>query len=210
MERWVCLRCYESNEQSSATCTTCGLTRGATPAEGDTSWQPATAPAPRRMSPILSIALRFWWVIAIAVVAAGGFIFNAQRNDQGEITRGGNLQVTDLRVGDCFNLKDPDEEVTEEVDARTCTEPHQYELYYAIDMPDGAYPDEDGFTAYVGQTCLPAFDTYVGLPYQDSRYDLVWFQPTPDGWSEGDHEVSCALYDPANAELTGAIRNAGK
>lgn len=210
MSRWVCLRCYESNDESSAACTKCGLIRGATPAEGDTSWQPATSPSGRRMSPILSLVLRFWWIIAIAIVAVGGFIFNAQRDDQGQITQGGNLQVSDLRVGDCFSLKDEDEEVTEEVDARPCTEAHAYELYYAIKMPDGSYPSDDGFTTYIGQTCLPAFDAYVGLAYEDSQYDFVWFQPTPDGWQQGDRGVSCALYDPSSAQLTSVIRNSGR
>jgi hypothetical protein len=211
MSRWVCLRCYESNDEATAACKQCGLLRGATPAEGDT-YQPAAQPTSqaRRTPVLLSLALRFWWVLAIGVVAVGGLIFNAQRNSEGEITHGGTLVVTDLRVGDCFDLKDPDEEITEEVDARPCTEAHQYELYFAGSMADGPFPTDDVFEDWVAEACLPAFDSYVGLAYLESRFELLWFQPTADGWDQGDHEVSCAVYDPAEAELTSAIRNSAR
>lgn len=212
MSRWVCQRCFAANDDTVPACSQCGLLRGATPAEGD-SWQPATAePAaqPSSLRRFLPFALRFWWLGAIVVVAVAGFIFNAQRGDAGEITRSGNLQVSDLRVGDCFSLKDQSQEAVEEVQAQPCSEAHHYEVFYAADMPDGSYPSDDAIFSWVGDNCVGQFGGYVGAAYGVSQYDIGIFQPTPDGWSSGDHEVSCVITDPNDAQLTGAARNAAR
>jgi hypothetical protein len=212
MSRWVCLRCFESNDEGSHACSKCGLLRGATPAEGEAAWvAPAEAPPARGPATnVLGILLRYWWVIAIVVVGVGGFIFNAQRDSDGQITNSGNLQVTDLRVGDCFDLKDRDAELLEEVTARPCSEGHEYELYFRGNLPAGAFPAEDTIITWLGDNCLPAFDAYVGMTYAESRYDFSWFEPTEEGWADGDHEVSCAVFDPAQPVLTTTVRNSAQ
>lgn len=160
---------------------------------------------------VLAFLLRFWWVALFAVVGVGGVIFNAQRDDSGEITRGGNLTVTDLRVGDCFDLKDRDEEVTEEVSAKPCSDGHQFEMFHTGDMTGGSsFPTEADFDAWLEAQCLPAYATYVGLGYDESRYDIFWFTPTPDGWDQGDRTVQCAIYDPLQSELTASLRGSAR
>ena len=212
MGRWVCLRCYESNDAALVSCAKCGLARGATPDPNDSATAaaiPTTAPArvPGRMGSLLR---RFAWLPVVAVVAVAGYAFSAGRDDTGAISRGGNLAITDLRVGDCFNLRDKQADEVDEVDAKPCNETHQFEMMFVGDMPDGAFPSDEALTDFTVANCLPAFNAYVGLAYEDSRYDLTQFTPTVNGWSDGDHALQCALYDPADDELKTSLRGANR
>ena len=212
MSRWVCLRCFESNDEAAPSCAKCGLIRGASPAPGD-QWTPpsAAAAAPRGgMSTVLGLLARFWWVLAIIAVAVGGFIFNAQRGEGGEISRSGTLSVYDLRVGDCFDLKDPEETETDDVTARRCQESHEFEMYFIGEMPDGSFPTDDVLFAWLDANCVPEFGQYIGAPYSASRYEILPFTPTESGWASGDQEVMCAVFDPDDPELTAAVRDSAR
>jgi hypothetical protein len=205
MNRWVCLRCYTSNEDSAAACVKCGLIRGSmAPAEPSA----ASPIAPARSGVLGGLLRRFAWVPVVAVLAIGGVIFAAQRDDSGQITQGGSLAIADLQVGDCFNQKDPDAEQADEVDAKRCDESHQFEMVSIGSMRDGAYPNDTEFENFVGEVCLPAFDEYVGLAYEDSRLEVYWYYPLEDGWNDGDHLIQCAIYDPLESDIVASLRGA--
>ena len=207
MERWVCLRCYTSNEDSAATCVKCGLLRGSmAPAEPQAAV--ASPIAPTGSSVVGGLLRRFGWVLVVGAFAIGGAIFAAQRDDSGQITRGGALAISDLHVGDCFNPKDIDAEQADEVDAKRCDESHQFEMMFAGNMAEGAYPTDGEFEDYVGSVCLPAFDEYVGMQYESSRLEVFWYFPPEDGWKDGDRMIQCAIYDPLDSELDGSVRGA--
>ncbi|HYM52990.1 MAG TPA: septum formation family protein [Candidatus Dormibacteraeota bacterium] len=212
MGRWVCLRCYESNDAAVVSCSKCGLARGATPDPSEPATTDAVPAAPAARGPgwLGGVVRRFGWVIVVAVVAIAGFAFSAGRDDSGAISRGGNLAITDLRAGDCFNLRDREAEEIGEVDAKRCNEPHQFEMMFVGDMPAGAFPSDEALTDFTVANCLPAFEAYVGLAYETSRYDLYQFAPTLDGWNSGDHALQCALFDPLNDELSGSLRAANR
>lgn len=206
MNRWVCQRCFDSNEDSAASCAKCGLLRGSMP-PAEPSIASPVVPA-RSGSVVGGLLRRFGWVAVVGAVAIGGAIFAAQRNDAGEITQGGSLAVTDLRIGDCFDPRDIDAEEADEVDAKRCDEAHQFEMMAAGTMPDGDYPTDDEFEGFVATVCVPAFGEYIGLAYEESRLDVFWYFPLEEGWSRGDHTVQCAVYDPLNSKLTGSLRGA--
>ena len=94
-----------------------------------------------------------WLIVGLLVVGGGvaGLLFNASRSSTGEITRSGDLTANDLRVGDCFDLKDPDAEEISDVTAHPCTEAHEYEVFYVGTMAEGAYPGEDGIDGIRGR-----------------------------------------------------------
>lgn len=199
-ERWVCKRCFTSNDGGTGVCSNCGLARGSDVPAGEiaaSSAAPKPGPASR-----WSWLLRFWWIGLVIVIAIGGAIFAARRDDGGQIVGAGDLQVFDLRPGDCFDLKDPaDEEVTD-VEAKPCNELHEFEMFHVTALPDGDYPDEDTFVGYLERECLPAFAEFVGTSYQESRLDIYWLTPTEPGWGAGDREMQCAVFDPLDEELT--------
>lgn len=166
-------------------------------------------PAPsRRRIPI-------GWIVVVALIGAGvvgGFIFNASRSSSGEIVKSGDLVVSDLRVGDCFDLKDPTAEVTEKVLARPCAEEHEYELFYVGSLPEGPYPSDGvaSFEAFVRDNCAPAFASYVGKAYEESELEVFWFYPSTDAWSGADRSVQCAVYHPRIHRLTESLKGSSR
>ena len=209
MSRWVCLRCFEANDEAVPACQSCGFPRGATPPP-DEGGAPVAQGAPRRYGGLLPILLRFWWVILLVAVPVVGYFASAQRDDQGQITRAGDLVLTDLRVGDCFDLKDSSAAEVQDVTARPCSEGHEYQLIHLGTMPSTSYPDEGTWADWLTSNCLPAFESFVGIRYELSRYDISWFQPTTAGWEGGDRSVHCAVYDPAQAKLTTTLRDSAR
>lgn len=166
---------------------------------------PASTPRWRRLpiGGILVVAL----VIAVSV---GGYIFSAGRSSTGEINRSGDMTANDLRVGDCFDLKEPDAEEVGDVTARPCTEAHEYEVFYVGDMASGPYPGEEAFTGFMVDNCEPAFGSYVGKAYADSQLDFFWLYPSDESWGDGDRSVQCAAYDPENSRLTATIKGSAQ
>lgn len=175
---------------------------------------PARRPARRGALFVVGLfvaLLRTRVVIVILFVVIGGVVAwysNAARSSSGAINKSGDLTVTDLRVGDCFDLKSTDATTVNNVTARPCSEQHQHELFYSGSMLDGSYPDDSTFSSYVAANCGPAFGSYVGMPYQSSSLDVYYFTPTSASWSDGNRTVECAVYDPSNAHLTVSLKGA--
>lgn len=194
-ERWVCKRCFTSVDGSVGVCPTCGLWRGSEQPAGD-AWQPAAgvpAQAPAS-APAWQGLLRFWWIPLIVVVVAAGWFFSARRDDAGSITDAGSLTAADLRVGDCFDLQDESQDTVENVDAKPCSEPHVYQMFFVGDLPSGDYPSQDTMDAFAYDNCLPAFQSYVGVTYEESVLDIFYLTPTEESWGSGDHSVQCAAH----------------
>ncbi len=123
---------------------------------------------------------------------------------------GGSRPVTEMSVGDCFDVADPESRFIDDVTKRECTEPHQYEMYFVGDLPDGQYPSDSDVTLWLEANCLPAFTEYVGIDYQSSVLVALPITPTEDGWNDGDHSVQCAMHDPNNTELTESLKDAAR
>lgn len=180
-------------------------------------WQvPAPAPPGDAGDAVAQAARPLWrripvglivFVAVIAVGAVSSFFLSASRSDTGEISRSGDIDANDLRVGDCFDFKDPDAEEFDQVAARPCSEEHQYELFFLGSMPAGTFPTDAAFDSYVTNACEPAFATYVGRSFESSRLELTWVGPTSEAWNFGDHAVQCLLNDPQQPRLTTSLRN---
>jgi len=171
----------------------------------------AGAPAPAETPFWRRIPLQLVVVGVIALATAiGGWYFNASRSPTGEITKSGDLTASDLRVGDCFDLKDPTADEVGYVAARVCTDEHEFEMFFVGALPEGDYPAEAVFTSFVEQHCVPAFDTYVGKAYLESELDIYWLYPTADAWNEGDLSVQCAVYHPLVNRLIESLKGSSR
>jgi len=163
--------------------------------------EPVTRSLLRRFAPQVAIGLG-----VLLVSAIGAWYFNASRSDGGEITRSGDLPASELRVGDCFDLKDPTAENVDDVTAIVCADEHEFEAFFAGSLAAGDFPGEAAFSTFVEDQCVPAFHAYVGTPYLDSELDIFYFVPTPEAWVEGDRSVQCAVYHPLISRLTGTLK----
>jgi hypothetical protein len=193
---WTCARCLTANAEPTAP-TPPGEVQAVVPVAGwsGPSDHPVAAAKPLwRRLPIGMLI----FVALIAVGAVGGIVFNAGRSSTGEIDRAGDLTAADLRVGDCFDLKDATAtDEIEAVTARPCKDMHQYEMLFVGSLPAGSYPTEQTFEDYMSASCLPAFETYIGRDYDSSVLEIYWLSPTEQGWRIGDRSVQCAVIDPS-------------
>lgn len=213
-ERWVCRRCFNSNDGWRTSCSNCGQARGVDPtpdaAEG---WAGRTAAQPAAGGRQIPWRLVIYGVIAL-VVFGGSVLFAARRDDSGTITGAGNLSVFDVQVGDCFDAAFDPNEYTEidEVRAIPCAEPHQYEMYTVAGYPAGeapSGPDED-YTPWETEACLGGFESYVGLDYDSSMYYISALVPTDSSWAQGDNTLMCFLHNDAESAMTGSARGAAR
>ena len=86
-----------------------------------------------------------------------------------------------------------------------CSEPHSEEVYAAVNLPEGDFPGTEAMNAQADELCAAEFESFVGLPYEESVLYLTYLTPTREGWSEGDHEVVGSVYDP-EGEVSGSLR----
>lgn len=120
-----------------------------------------------------------------------------------------NADVFSLRVGDCV---DTDSSMSGEISSLPtipCDQSHTDEVYFSYMVESEEFPGEDAIIAEAEQTCVPAFETFIGIGYQDSVLEYWPMYPTEGSWSDGDREVLCLVYDPSAATV-GTLKGAAR
>lgn len=119
-------------------------------------------------------------------------------------------------VGDCLNISDLEEqlggadsgEVTQ-LPTVDCGEEHDAEVLLAYDLPEGPLPEQSLLDGVVESQCMPQFQTYLGVPYEESqRFDMFTLHPTQDSWEGGDREVLCIIHTTDRSRVTGTFEGA--
>ena len=142
-------------------------------------------------------------VIALLLLTACGE--QVARNDVGEVIAGGDIDVFDTKVGDCFNDTVFDAEVTD-IPGVPCAEPHDNEIFALYDTTVTSYPGEDELLESANTKCIASFDSYVGVTYDNSILDVFPLIPTLDSWKLlNDREIICVLYHLEQEKLTGSM-----
>jgi len=133
---------------------------------------------------------------------------NTTRDDAGEIVDGGEIGAFRIQVGDC--LGGLDEGIFESAEGLPCTEPHQYEVYFAFNLEDGPFPGDSAVAAEADDRCYDAFTPFVGSAYEESIYGFTSLMPTEGSWEElDDREVLCIVGNYDETLKTGSARNTG-
>lgn len=128
---------------------------------------------------------------------------DAQRDDDGQVTEGSNIDIFSLKVGDCMPESDTNGEITD-ADVVPCSEPHTDEVFYEFELADGDLPSDDEITAEVEAQCVPAFGEFVGTDWSESTLDFWWLTPTEATWTQAnDRLVQCIIYEPDPEDSTG-------
>ncbi|MGH1506130.1 MAG: septum formation family protein [Acidimicrobiales bacterium] len=117
-----------------------------------------------------------------------------------------------LRVGDCLAeapaIGATAAAVGDQVTA-SCDGDHGAEIYYAFDLPEGAFPQGGAIDELGHDGCYATFEPFVGSAYELSS--LVFRVALPDeaAWQDGDREVLCVLSKLDGSPLTAPARNSG-
>lgn len=118
----------------------------------------------------------------------------------------------ELKVGDCFDVPGPEVTEVDDVQHHPCDQDHTGEVIFVGDYPGSAsdgYPTEDDVFAYLEAQCIPAFQAYTGIAYADDQvHDIGWFQPTEEGWQNGDQGMICYAYRLDEAPFKGSLKAA--
>jgi hypothetical protein len=129
-----------------------------------------------------------------------------ERDESGAVTEGGDESVFDIAVGDCMNDQSTGTQVSD-VPVVPCTEPHASEVFHAYQVPGDTFPGD--FTQIAEEQCKPAFQTYVGVAYDQSALEITTLEPSFETWADGDRELLCIVVDPAGS-VTGSLQGANR
>jgi hypothetical protein len=116
------------------------------------------------------------------------------------------VKYSELRPGDC--LEQPGDRFVraERVD---CAEPHDLEVFALVTdpAPRGArYPGPDILEREATVACLPQFQTYVGIPFEQSELRFTGYVPTERNWEEHNRLLVCTL-SARTGRLTGTVKD---
>jgi flagellar basal body-associated protein FliL len=178
-----------------------GAPSAAAPGGAPAGWTPGTPLQPAKRSGKSRVVPIVVSIVILAIVV-GAVIVNAL----------GPKAVGDLKVGDCFDVPTlaSEDDTVDSVQHHPCTESHTGEVIFVGDYTGATdtYPAVSDFDTFVGNTCKPVFQAYVGTDL-DSSPDLSigYFYPLEDGWSNGDRSVTCYAVRDDNGPMTTSVKN---
>jgi predicted small lipoprotein YifL len=114
--------------------------------------------------------------------------------------------VFSLEVGQCID-SEADSGQVGSVPVVDCSEPHEGEIYALPQAPDGEFPGEEAMQQTAQDQCVgSAYTDYVGLPYQQSEFEVTFLLPTEESWSNGDREIGCIVQNEEPGSVRGSNR----
>ena len=125
---------------------------------------------------------------------------SASRDDAGQITKSGDLDVSETRVGDCFidfpNVTESSVDVAS-VKASPCNEPHSWQVFHKSNISLDEY-SEVAVIDSSNEICSYATDAlFASLSSsklnEHKNSDINILNPTAQGWSAGNKAVDCLI-----------------
>jgi len=145
-------------------------------------------------------------VVVLAVIAAaGGVYWLGYKVGFWGMTAG----VQTLSVGECFTEPKSTGSTVSDIPKVPCGQPHDYEVFANIDMPAGPWPGDKVISDTADEKCYEAFEGYVGISYDDSSLDIVYYVPSMSGWNNSknpDRTINCIIEDP-KGQMTGSVKD---
>jgi Septum formation len=119
--------------------------------------------------------------------------------------------VATADVGECFERPE-DLGSIEDFDTVDCDEAHFGEVYETFDVEGDDFPGDEAIAQQSEERCLAAYETYVGIPYEESAFGYFSIKPSEESWNEADdREVICVLTAlDGESELTGSKKGSNE
>lgn len=117
--------------------------------------------------------------------------------------------VMDLEVGDCFDasaLEGADEVST--VDTVDCSEEHTGEVFGSLEHAESeTAPALQDLFDEADEHCYYEFQSFVGVPYEESAHEYYVVSPTQESWENADDRTSLCLL--VSEPVSGSLENSG-
>ena len=111
----------------------------------------------------------------------------------------------DLQPGMCIR-EDPSPTDYLVVD---CNAAHEEEVMARSTLAGSdKWPGDAALEDAAGEKCKPAFAAYVGLPWNESRFDWDFVTPDEDNWTDGKVTLICVVWDQDQDQITRSLRGA--
>jgi hypothetical protein len=123
----------------------------------------------------------------------------------------GTISVFSLQPGSCIDQENLTTGLVTSVRTVPCTESHTHEVYHraTITPVDSAY-EAAKVTAFADKACTEGFTSYVGVPYEQSKYYYVHLAPSEESWNKNrDRDVVCLLLHEGQ-RLTSSVKGKGE
>jgi hypothetical protein len=159
--------------------------------------------APKRRGWLLPAAAL--GVFALLVGGSIGLALTLSRDGGSDVEQ---VWLDQVAVGECLLESTGGEEVSR-VPVVPCDVPHDEEVFALLTFPDAEFPGYEALEEEGDQMCLPAFEEYVGAPYEASELYYYTITPTEKGWrAYEDRSLLCVAY--GEAQLTASVRGSGR
>jgi hypothetical protein len=151
---------------------------------------------------------------AIYIIAALGFVAygaatDVDRDNTGAIVGGGSVDAFSVRVGDCFDSINSNNDEVSSVPGVPCVEPHDYEAFAVFDVSVESYPSDEKMYELSFVSCLEHFESFVGRDYESSSLEITTLYPSSESWAQDDREIVCAVFDMNANQLVGSASGRG-
>lgn len=123
-----------------------------------------------------------------------------ERGDSGQVSEvAENASIFDIAEGDCLGDYSTDTDV-QEVDIIPCDQDHAQEVLLITEITGDELPSEDEVQEQVRAECVPAFEEFVGISFDESALDINFLSPSQESWDEqDDRDIVCTIYDPSGS-----------
>ena len=112
------------------------------------------------------------------------------------------------QVGQC--VQNAESEEISGLQVTDCTKPHQAEIFYTVELSAKQRIPEEDLSDYARDTCIDAFEGYVGRSYEESELDTMELYPSEESWAAGERTIVCFAISPDNEPLVGSVKDSKK
>lgn len=118
--------------------------------------------------------------------------------------------VPTAEVGACTNLDDLEGEIFEFVTV-DCSEPHDAQFVGKFELDHPEFPGEDTIHAEAEAGCAERFESFVGVPEEESELVFDYFAPDQELWDDAnDREVLCVAFLVDGSTTTESFEGSGR
>ena len=156
------------------------------------------------------------WVIRIVVIGIlvlVGWIYeqvtSANRDDQGNISKAGEVNAFEFKVGDC--LADVGLEVDfESTTGVPCSDNHALEVFASTNIPMTILYDSEEYNNFIDDFCGSSLLAYAGINANLDEYTYSFLRANAETFADGERGIDCVVERIDGMLTTGSIKNIGR
>ena len=154
-------------------------------------------------------------IIGLLILVVIGFTVNecssADRNNEGEITKSGDVDAFDIQTGDCFNdLPLEDLSTVTSVEAVPCNEAHHWQAFYSGTLTNFSFVEESvrqATSLECNQAMDSLFNDMSAIKFDAFKNaELAYIYPTSESWStRSDRVLDCLIGSDEDSYFTSVL-----